>query len=49
MKSEKEMAALIPSVGADEGRSLYVTDNSITAFPSDCKNNFGRRRSAWLS
>ena len=47
MKSEKEMAALIPSVGADEGRSLYVTENSITAFPSDCKKIFERRRRVW--
>ena len=49
MKTEKEMAALISSVGADEGRSLHVTENSIAAAPSDCKNNFGRRRRAWPS
>ena len=47
MYSEKEMAAPNTSVGADEGRSLYVTKNSITAFPSDCKNIFGRRRRVW--
>ncbi len=47
MKTEKEMAALVPSVGADEGRSLYVAENSITAAPSDCKNYFGRRRRGW--
>ena len=40
VKTEKEMAALNTSVGTDEGRSLYVTENSITAFPSDCKKNF---------
>lgn len=47
MKTEKEMAAPNTSVGADEGRSLYVTENSITAFPSDCKNDFGKGRRVW--
>ncbi len=49
MKTEKEMTALNTSVGADDGQSLHVTENSIAAFSSDCKNNFGRRRKAWPS
>ena len=49
MKTEKEMAAPNTSVGADEGRSLYVTENSITAFPLNCKNILERWRREWRS
>ena len=35
MTETKEKTALIPSVGAEEGQSIHVTDNSIANDPGD--------------
>ena len=49
MNDIKEMTAHSTSVGADEGQSLNESENSISDFLSNCKDNFGRRRSVWRS
>ena len=43
MTDETRMTALNASVGADDGRSFRVTENSISAFAFNCKDNIVQR------